>query len=401
MKMFFNYFRLEAKRSLIALSKTLMGFACAILALTGLVTLVCHVILQTKAFPVMEVGVVLPEDEGLMKVAATYVSTMDSVESICNFQYVTESEARKMMETEEWQVVLILPATLYQDLNYMEHTTATIILPENESAGVRIFGELLESGVNLLQIAESGVLSSDHVASGYDISMSRSKLLNFLAVKYAYQALDRMDTYDEYVISPMGTMNEVQFYYLAFFLLVLLMSGTHFSYLFHSREFALKKKLHAAGIHETLIAVTKIINMFLILFVSGCLLYWIATLLSSKTSTYFLWFQNTAFIGIGILALALSCHFYFVYTLAKDGKQGTLLLLITNLLFLLSSGIIVPRAYLPQGVTIIGQFLPSYGWGMLMQQAFFDTINITCLLPVIIWMMIEVCLGVYLSWKNI
>ena len=401
MKMFFNYFLLEAKRSTKALGKTLLGFVCTFLALTALVILVCHTILQTKAFPALEVGVVLPEDEGLMKVAATYVSTMDSVESICNFQYVTESEAKKMIETEELQVVLILPATLYEDLNYLEASTATMILPENETMGTRIFGELLESGVNLLQVAESGVSASNDVAAGYKINMSHGKLLNFLAVKYAYQALDRMDTYDEYVLSPMGTLNEVQFYFLAFFLLVLLMSGMHFSYLFHQREQALKKKLHAAGLNETFIAVSKISLMTLILLIGGSLLYLLGVLFSEQTSSYFLWFQGSSFIGIAIVALALSCHFYFIYTLAKDAKQGTLLLLITNLLFLLSSGIIVPKAYLPQGVELVGQILPSYSWGSLLQQSLFDTINITCLLPVFIWMILEVCLGVYLSWKNI
>ena len=401
MKLFFNYFQLELKRSLKAFGKTLIGSICTFLALALLLILVCHTILQTKAFPSIEVGVVLPEDEGLLKVATTYVSTMESVESICNFQYMTESEALKMMEAEELQVVLILPATLYEDLNYLESSTVTMILPENENLGIRIFGELLESGVNLLQIAESGVSASRDIATGYTLCMPQEKLLNFLATKYAYQALNRMFIYSEQILSPMGTLNEMQFYFLAFLLVFTLISGVQFSYLFHRREQALRKKLHAAGLNETFIAGTKIILMAASLYIMELLLCWLGIYFSEKTNTYFLWSKGISFMGIAIVALALSCHFYFIYTLAKDAKQGILLLLITNLLFLLSSGIIVPKAYLPQGVALVGQILPSYSWGSLLQQSLFDTINITCLLPVFIWMILEVCLGVYLSWKNI
>ena len=83
------------------------------------------------------------------------------------------------------------------------------------------------------------------MSATYDVSqaevlkMSRGELGNFLAVKYALQALDRMDTYDVEVVSPMGTMGQLQFYFLALFICICLICGLNFSYLYEKKQKAL------------------------------------------------------------------------------------------------------------------------------------------------------------------
>ena len=371
-----------------------------LLALGTIVMAMYYLMMKTTLFPKIEVGVVISEEDTLVEMVTSYISAMDSVESVCNFQYVTYEEGESMLSEGELQVVVVLPATLYDDLNSLENAQATILLPEGEVMGTRMFGQLLSSGIGLLHVAESGVKASYDVSKGSSLKIERYQLGNFLAVRYAQQALDRMDAFDQMVISPTGNMTMMQFYFLGLLLCVCLIYGLNFNYLFEKKQKALQDKLRIEGVGKLRQAFVRILLMAIYLFLLELLLYVIGSVLSEKMTLYFLYFEWKTLPVMMLLALAISVHFHLIYALAKDEKQGALLLLITSILLVLCSGLIVPQAYLPQVAQQIGNCSPLMGWSLVGQEMLFGELSWAILRIPIVWMLVELVIGVWVSWKN-
>ena len=400
MNMLTNYFLLEGKRSLIFLKKSIISLTCVVLSFAAIALVMCQLMLQTTLFPKIEVGIVMDEEDGIMELAANYIFAMESVESVCNFQYVDYEDGEEMLSEGELQVVIVLPATLYDDLNSLDNASATILLPENESIGVRMFGDVLSSGVGLLHVAEAGVKASYTVSRGESMKIVRSELGNFLAYRYAMHALDRMDTFDEMIVSPTGIMSIIQFYFLCMVLALSLICGLNFSYLYEKQQKALQNKLRIEGVGRIQQALVKITIMSIYLFGLQLLLYVLGSIVSEVSELYFLHFSLSALPLMACLSIAISIHFHMVYVLAKDEKQGALLLLITSVLMIVCGGLLIPQAYLPEIAQWMGNVTPLSGWSMIGQQMFFGEASVLAVGIVMSWALAEFVIGVYVSWKN-
>lgn len=395
-----NYFLLEGKRSLFVLRKSIMSVVCVILVLGMVVLAAYHLMTQTTVFPKVEVGVVLEDDSDFMDMAMGYIAGMESVESICNFNYVDSEDGKQMLAEGKLQAVIILPDSMYEELDSLKHSKAMLLLPEGEQLGTRMFGQLLSSGVGLLQVAEAGVKASYDVTKGQILEFSRSELGYFLATKYALQALERMSTFDEIVASPIGVMSSVQFYFLALFLCVCLICGLNFSYLYERKQKALENKLCIEGVGRIKQSVVKIVLMALYLFVIELFIYIFGCVLSEITPWYFLGFDLMAIFLMMCLSVAMSTHFHMVYSLAKDEKQGTLLLLVSSILLVICAGLVIPQAYLPEVAQWVGNCSPILSWSLLGQSALYGADVEVALFASVVWFIVELGIGVYCSWKK-
>ena len=397
--MFLNYFFLEAKRSFFVLKKSILSMICVLFALGTIVTGMYFLMMETTVFPKIEVGVVVPEKNTMVEMITNYISSMKSVESVCDFHYVSYEEGESMLSEGSLQVVVVLPANLYEDLNSWESVQATIMLPEEEVVGTRMFGQILSSGLGLLQVAEAGVQASYDVAEGEALKMSRGEIGYFLGMKYVAQVLDRMDTFDDFVISPTGTMTMVQFYFMALLLCLCLIYGLNFSYLYEKKQKALQAKLCIEGVGKVHQALIRIMLMAIYIFVLEVMLYGIGCVLSDALSLYFIYFSWNGLLGLLFLALAISVHFHLIYAIGKD-KAGAVILLITSILMVLCAGLVVPSAYLPEVAQCVGEVAPLYSWSLLAQEILFGEIAVVLMGIPLIWMVAEFVIGVYVSWKN-
>ncbi len=400
MNMLANYFLLEGKRSLIFLKKSILSMTCVVLSFAAIVLVVCHFMLQTTLFPKIEVGVVMNEEDEIMELAANYISDMESVDSVCNFHYVDYEEGEEMLAEGELEVVIVLPDTLYDDLNSLENASATILLPENESMGVRMFSQILSSGIGLLHVGEAGVKASYTVSSGENMLITRSELGNFLAARYASHALDRMDTFEELVISPTGIMSIVQFYFLCMLLCLCMVCGLNFSYLYETKQKAMQNKLCIEGVGKVQQSFVKILIMSIYLFGLQLGLYGLGIFVSNIAELYFVEFSIGAVPIMLLLSVAISVHFHMIYVLARDERQGALLLLVTSILMIVCAGLLVPQAYLPEIAQYIGVFTPLYSWSMIGQQMLFGELSLFAMWLMSAWIVAEILIGVYVSWKN-
>ncbi len=400
MRVLGNYLKLEAKRSFFVLNKSIGSMICVLLAVGAIVTAMYFLLMETTIFPKIQVGVVVPEKNTVVELITNYISSMESVESICDFHYVDYDTGKSMLISDDLQVVVVLPANLYEDLNNWQKVQATILLPEEESVGVRMFGEVLASGLGLLQVAEAGIISTYEIAEGQSLLMNRHEIGYFLGMKYVGRVLDRMDSFENLVISPTGTMTMVQFYFLGAVLCLCLISGLQFQYLYEKRERALQSKLQIEGVGRVQQMIVRIVLMSVYVLLLEVTLYGMGCVLSEVLELYALHFSWSAVVGMVVLALAMSVHFHMVYALGHDERQGAVILLITGIGMVLCAGLIVPSAYLPKPARVLGEMLPLHGWSLLGQEALYGNICESVPVAPLTWILIELGIGGYLSWQK-
>lgn len=362
MRFFLRYLSLEGKKSLIAARKSMVKFIVMLLLIAGGSLAVSLVMRDAGVFQTAEIGVVIPEDEAQTKMVAQFISAMDSVKSVCHFQYLDQGEAMASLEEGTLDAVLSLPEQFYEDVDSGKNTPATIYFPENAPLNTRVFGELVTDGVSLLRTAEAGVYAAYDTAQIHQTEISRDQIGDVISGLYIYEAFDRTSVFQKNVYSSLGKADLYQYYFSAAVLLLLLMMGVNYGYLYQKQSRAVEEKIRIYGIGEEKNALIKVLLMTVPLWLVGILVYATGCLVSGKLHLSFLWFDREVLSGTLLLAAVIAAYFHLVYTISGESTRGTIVLLAVNVFQIMASGVVIPAAYLPGIFGKIGAFFPLTFW---------------------------------------
>lgn len=362
MRFFLRYLSLEGKKSLIAARKSMVKFIVMLLLIAGGVLAVSLVMKDAGVFQTAEIGVVIPEDEAQTKMVAQFISAMDSVKSVCHFQYLNQDKAMASLEKGTLDAVLSLPEQFYEDVDSGKNTPATIYFPENAPLNTRVFGELVTDGVSLLRTAEAGVYAAYDTAQIHQTEISRDQIGDVISGLYIYEAFDRTSVFQKNVYSSLGKADLYQYYFSAAVLLLLLMMGVNYGYLYQKQSRAVEEKIRIYGIGEEKNALIKVLLMTVPLWLVGILVYATGCLVSGKLHLSFLWFDREVLSGTLLLAAVIAAYFHLVYTISGESTRGTIVLLAVNVFQIMASGVVIPAAYLPGIFGKIGAFFPLTFW---------------------------------------
>lgn len=401
MKIISRYFILEYKNCLKAIAKSVAGmFFVFFLLSIGIVA--CSMGIQKEQIlPKLKVAMVVSEDERILNMAVQFAASLDSVESICEFCYMEEADARKGLETGDLQAVIILPVNFYEDIDNGINTPAEIILSNKDEVNSEVFGELLRSGVSYLQTAEAGVYAALDETKGETIQMERSKIGNFLAECYARTLFDRMNVFEEKVVSPLGTIDYSQYIVITILLVILLAAGSNFSVLYQEKEKAVEQKLKGYGMNCIIFSMVKVLIMATCLWILWIFVYLGICILSAVFEMELLWWDASVIIFAYLGCVSIAAFFHLVYELSGNAAQGAILLLFINIGMVLCSGIIVPTAYLSEGAAALGKFMPVSFWSNYMQKLLFDVVQTEEIGILILITGIEMSAGAFAVWKNV
>lgn len=362
MRFFLRYLSLEGKKSLIAARKSMVKFIVMLLLIAGGVLAVSLVMKDAGVFQTAEIGVVIPEDEAQTKMVAQFISAMDSVKSVCHFQYLNQDKAMASLEKGTLDAVLSLPEQFYEDVDSGKNTPATIYFPEKASLNTRVFGELVTDGVSLLRTAEAGVYATYDTAQIYQAEISRDQIGDVISELYIYEAFDRTSVFQKNVYSSLGKADLCQYYFSAAVLLLFLMMGVNYGYLYQKQSRAVEDKIRIYGIGEGKNALIKVFLMTIPLWLVGILVYAAGCLVSGKLHLAFLWFDREVLSGTLLLAAVIAAYFHLIYTISGESTKGTIVLIAVNVFQIMASGVVIPAAYLPGIFGKIGSFLPLTFW---------------------------------------
>lgn len=400
MKLVGRYFVLKLKSCIKAFGKSAAGLFFVVILLIAGVLGIGLGFQNQQILQKVKVAVVIPESETLINKGVQFLSAMDSIESICEFYYMEEEEAKEALEDGDLQVVIILPVNFYQDVYSGENTPAEILMTEGNQVSYQVFEELLITGVSYLQISEAGVYAVLDGSIGEDTLMGRSKIGDYVADKYIMALFDRMDMYEEKTVSSFGVVDFSEYALIMILLCMLLLIGTNFSVLYKENEKAVERKLRAEGMSPFLLSITKVAIISVPLWGLWSISYSVVCIFSSIFDLGILWWDIRCIFYGFILSISVAAFYHLIYELSGNGAQGSILLLIINIGMLLCSGIILPSSYFHEVVAFLGKCTPVALWNTYIQQFMFDSITIELLAVFLVVTVIEILAGAVVVWKE-
>lgn len=400
MKTWIAFFIVECKRTGKTLLKSIGSF-CACLLLTAVLVAAFSAIMQNaQVFQKVNIGIAIPEGESISRLATQYISSMDSVRSVCDFYYLDEQEAVEQLKQGTLQAVVLLPEGFYHDVQVGINPPAQIYFPKDAAQNTQVFEELVTAGVSFLQTAEAGVYAALDTASYYGVELQGAGLGDTIAYLFAHQMLKRDSVYSAKMLSTMGNLSVAEYYYAAGLVILLMMCGIQFGFLYGKRNRSVEDKLKIRGVGSIRQSVVKILVMTEFLYVTGLLYYFAGIGVAGWTKTYFVFYQGTTWYALLLLCLGIAIYFHVLYELSGSSSQAAVFVFAVNVITIIGAGVLIPEAYLGKGIAGISRFLPMKYWnvyaaGMLEGELFKEAVTGT-----VFFLFVGMVAGMLLSWRN-
>lgn len=400
MKTWIAFFIVECKRTWKTLLKSIGSF-CACLLLTAVLVAAFSAIMQNaQVFQKVNIGIAIPEGESISRLATQYISSMDSVRSVCDFYYLDEQEAVEQLKQGTLQAVVVLPEGFYHDVQVGINPPAQIYFPKDAVQNTQVFEELVTAGVSFLQTAEAGVYAALDTASYYGIELQGAGLGDTIAYLFVNQMLKRDSVYSARMLSSMGNLSVAEYYYAAGLVILLMMCGIQFGFLYGKRNRSVEDKLKIRGVGSLRQSVVKILVMTEFLYVTGLLYYFAGIGIAIRTGTYFVLYQGKIWYVLLLLCLGIAIYFHVLYELSGSSSQAAVFVFAVNVLTIIGAGILIPEAYLGKGIAGISHFLPMKYWNAYTAGMLEGELSKEAVTGTVFFLFIGMAAGGFLSWRN-
>lgn len=400
MRTFVTYFVLEYKKSIKVLLKSFGSTLMMLLLVIAGTCAVSYVVFQSHIFEPIKVGMIIEGEDDRVKMVTKVVSAMDSVKSICNFVYVEEDEAKKLLIENELQAAIVLPEDFYEDVDSGYNTPLTVYVSKHASLNQKVFQELLTDGVSLLRTSEAGVYSMLSVGKEYSAELSQRKIGDVISNIYIEEAFYRGQVFSSNVLSSLGETDLYQYYFVSAITIFLLMSGLNYSFLYQKRTRAVEDKLKISGVGAGKVSVIKVLVMGNLLWLLSAAFYVAACAISEKMDASLFLFDGRTLLYLIPQALSIAAYFHMMYTISGKSGQGAVVVFAVNMFMILCSGAVIPAAYLPSFAEKTGRYLPLTFWNQYGAQAVFGQISPELLLVHLAIIVAGTGIGAAVSWKN-
>lgn len=400
MKTWIAFFIVECKRTGKTLLKSIGSF-CACLLLTAVLVAAFSAIMQNaQVFQKVNIGIAIPEGESISRLATQYISSMDSVRSVCDFYYLDEQEAVEQLRQGTLQAVVVLPEGFYHDVQVGINPPAQIYFPKDVAQNTQVFEELVTAGVSFLQTAEAGVYAALDTASYYGVELQGAGLGDTIAYLFVNQMLKRDSVYSARMLSSMGNLSVAEYYYAAGLVILLMMCGIQFGFLYGKRNRSVEDKLKIRGVGSIRQSVVKILVMTEFLYVTGLLYYFAGIGIAIRTGTYFVLYQGKIWYVLLLLCLGIAIYFHVLYELSGSSSQAAVFVFAVNVLTIIGAGILIPEAYLGKGIAGISHFLPMKYWNAYTAGMLEGELSKEAVTGTVFFLFIGMAAGGFLSWRN-
>lgn len=400
MKTWIAFFIVECKRTGKTLLKSIGSF-CACLLLTAVLVAAFSAIMQNaQVFQKVNIGIAIPEGESISRLATQYISSMDSVRSVCDFYYLDEQESVEQLKQGTLQAVVVLPEGFYHDVQVGINPPAQIYFPKDAAQNTQVFEELVTAGVSFLQTAEAGVYAALDTASYYGIELQGAGLGDTIAYLFVNQMLKRDSVYSARMLSSMGNLSVAEYYYAAGLVILLMMCGIQFGFLYGKRNRSVEDKLKIRGVGSIRQSVVKILVMTEFLYVTGLLYYFAGIGIAGWTKTYFVFYQGTTWYALLLLCLGIAIYFHVLYELSGSSSQAAVFVFAVNVITIIGAGVLIPEAYLGKEIAGISHFLPMKYWNVYAAGMLEGELSKEAVTGTVFFLFVGMVAGTLFSWRN-
>lgn len=400
MKTWIAFFIVECKRTWKTLLKSIGSFCACLLLTAVLVAAFSEIMQNAQVFQKVNIGIAIPEGESISRLATQYISSMDSVRSVCDFYYLDEQESVEQLKQGTLHAVVVLPEGFYHDVQVGINPPAQIYFPKDVAQNTQVFEELVTAGVSFLQTAEAGVYAALDTASYYGIELQGAGLGDTIAYLFVNQMLKRDSVYSARMLSSMGNLSVAEYYYAAGLVILLMMCGIQFGFLYGKRNRSVEDKLKIRGVGSIRQSVVKILVMTEFLYVTGLLYYFAGIGVAGWTKTYFVFYQGTTWYALLLLCLGIAIYFQVLYELSGSSSQAAVFVFAVNVITIIGAGVLIPEAYLGKEIAGISRFLPMKYWNVYAAGMLEGEISKDSVAGTVFFLLMGMAAGGFLSWGN-
>lgn len=348
------FLELELKRACKRLPYVIAG-AIVLICFMGTVALLAdRTLYGEQAVGRIPVGVVLPEEDPLAKQVVSMLGSLDSVESLCDFLYMDEAEARREMESGELFAVLLVPKGFVEGIMEGSNLPVQVLLPEGGGIQSGIFKELTQAGARTLGSAQAGIYAGEQLLEEYGRLEGIRQLEEDLNRSYLQYSLSREDYFQTVRVSATKDVDTLAFYGISGGVLVLLLSAVPASGYLAPYGLGMRRKLRLLGIGDRTVFCARVLGLFALELAVGTLLCAGAVLAG--------WMPVSAGTAGGILLVCFGAAAVSgaVFEAAGDLTGGVLMFFGAVAAAHFGAGGFLPLVFLPEAVRRAAPFLPSY-----------------------------------------
>lgn len=348
MRVYVIYLILSGKRLLRQFPYILAGAAVMVLLVGMAAFSASKVLYGEKSLKKIEAGVVLPEEDELSEKVTKMLTSMDSVECLCEFVYLERAEAVREMSRGELQAVLEVPSGMADGILDGSNQPAIVWLPEESGLEEAAFRELTEAGSSMLGTSQAAIYAADEYlkeeGEAEQISLAE-KDLNRIFLKYA---LNRESLFRRKTVSAAGAVSIPVFYGISGIVFLMLLTGIPAALFLAPPGKTLEMSLCRLGIGRGFQLLTKLLGM------AALLLILTAGLYSWAVQKGYARAGKSELLVWGLICAAASAWILLFYEACRSSESAILTLFSVNLVLLFFAGGIVPSVFLPETIQKIG-----------------------------------------------
>lgn len=347
------YLELELKRALKRLPHIYAG-AIALFFLMGAIALLSSRTLYGDAVTGrIAVGVILPGQDVLAEKVISMVSSLGSVKSLCDFEYVDEEEGLERLNRGELYAVMQIPEEFVQDIMDGTNTPVRILLPADAGLEGKIFRELTDAGARTLSASQAGIYAGGELCRLYGLDSSIGRLEADLNKIYLGYSLPRNDYFRHRTERATKDVDTVQFYGISACVLFLILCAIPASGYLLPRRPVFTRKLALNGIGCPLRVGARVLGLALLL---TAVALPVAAVCIGKS-----WIAGglMTVVVLILVCLAASSLVALCYQAAGTLMGGIILLFLAGVGQHFLAGGFLPLVFLPETVRRLALFLPS------------------------------------------
>lgn len=352
------YLRLELKRAWKRFPQV-CGGTVLLLALAAVTALAAsRALYGGQAAGRVAVGVSLPGDDALAKQVMKMVSSLDSVESVCDFQYMDRETCLKKLEQGELYAVLDIPEGFVEDIINGTNTPVKVWLTENAGVEGKLFRELADAGALTLSASQAGIYGGNELYRALGLDQAVGQLEEDLNRRYLDYSLERSRYFRHMKAEASGDVTTAEFYQVSMYVLFLFLTAIPASGYLMPAKRAMRQKLAAQGIGPGIRTGARIMGLGTLMALASC-----------PVAVWTFVFGQTGEIGIlaavwALLAVTVSAVAVLFCQLAGSLLGGVMFLFLASTGQHFLAGGFLPSVFLPETIQKIGPWLPS---GILME----------------------------------
>ena len=326
----------------------------------GIGILGSQVLGSNKVVDSFKIGIVDKEQSSWTNMLLSIVNEMETVNTLCEIQIMTENEAIEKLQGKEILAAVLIPENFIQGV--MDGSNYPLIILKEESTIIEsmVMDELVNAAVELLSASQVGIYTTldAYEKFGMDECERYDNLVTDINIAFGMGMLGRNNMYTIKEVSATGTIEPIVHYILSAFISMMLFSLIMIRRIiepFNNKETIMRYKvasLDPIKLMVSKVAVVTISNIFIGGLILGSVI--VCTKIAKINIGWNLSISSIMSILLVSLSLSVICIFLGMI-LKEDGSHTLFLFLIVTIMMFMSGGII-PESYMPKSFGSIKWF---------------------------------------------